>query len=425
MHNQRFFAYLSLFTFFMLILISGANYFVMFVGWEGIGVVSYLLINFWFTRIQANKASILALNMNRVGDMGLSIGFFALISLFGSLDYSIIYSIVPFMNDTAITIIALLLLSGALAKSSQIPLHSWLPGSMEGPKQLINRNFILLILCFIFLTYYPIFIFEKFNFFFNLIDIYNNSIYFYDLNISMVGLSTMRDKNGRFISKQAPLVPLPNILKDAIIGDLLGDGHLRFTHKGSDGLPKPNANAHFAMTLKSKEYATYLWKEIYNNICTSTPLRPWPNPNTGKIPSQYAFNSRSLRSLTILHNEWYVLNKETKKFIKIVPLNINELLSPIGLAHWVMGDGFWSNHDKTIFICTDNFTLAEVDLLIQVLKDKFNLLATKTHRIKANKGICWRIRISRKSENLSKLISIVKPYFIPSMYYKLNIIYQT
>jgi NADH-ubiquinone oxidoreductase chain 5 len=101
--------------------------------WEGIGVVSYLLINFWFTRIQANKSAILALNMNRVGDMGLSIGFFSIISLFGSLDYSIIYSIVPFMNETAITIIALLLLSGAMAKSSQIPLHSWLPGSMEGP----------------------------------------------------------------------------------------------------------------------------------------------------------------------------------------------------------------------------------------------------------------------------------------------------
>ena len=67
MHNQRFFSYLSLFTFFMLILVSGANYFVMFVGWEGIGVVSYLLINFWFTRLQANKAAILALTMNRVG----------------------------------------------------------------------------------------------------------------------------------------------------------------------------------------------------------------------------------------------------------------------------------------------------------------------------------------------------------------------
>jgi NADH-ubiquinone oxidoreductase chain 5 len=132
-HNQRFFSYLSLFTFFMLLLVSGANFFVMFVGWEGIGIVSYLLINFWFTRLQANKAAILALTMNRVGDMGLSIGFFAIFALFGSLDYATVFSIAPFVNETAITIIALLLLSGAMAKSSQIPLHSWLPGSMEGP----------------------------------------------------------------------------------------------------------------------------------------------------------------------------------------------------------------------------------------------------------------------------------------------------
>jgi NADH-ubiquinone oxidoreductase chain 5 len=132
-HNQRFFSYLSLFTFFMLLLVSGANYFVMFIGWEGIGVVSYLLINFYFTRIQANKAAILALTMNRVGDMGLSVGFFALFALFGSVDYSTIFSIAPFMNETAITIISLLLLMGAMAKSAQIPLHSWLPGSMEAP----------------------------------------------------------------------------------------------------------------------------------------------------------------------------------------------------------------------------------------------------------------------------------------------------
>ena len=132
-HNQRFFSYLSLFTFFMLLLVSGANYFVMFVGWEGIGIVSYLLINFWFTRLQANKAAILALTMNRVGDMGLSIGFFALFALFGSIDYATVFSLSPYMNETAITIIGLLLLSGAMAKSAQIPLHSWLPGSMEGP----------------------------------------------------------------------------------------------------------------------------------------------------------------------------------------------------------------------------------------------------------------------------------------------------
>jgi NADH-ubiquinone oxidoreductase chain 5 len=101
--------------------------------WEIIGVVSYLLINYYFTRIQANKSAMLALFMNRVGDFGLSIGFFAMFALFGSLDYSTVFSLAPYMNETAITIIALLIFTGAMAKSSQIPLHSWLPGSMEAP----------------------------------------------------------------------------------------------------------------------------------------------------------------------------------------------------------------------------------------------------------------------------------------------------
>ena len=98
-----------------------------------IGIVSYLLINFYFTRIQSNKAAILALTMNRVGDMGLSIGFFALFAVFGSIDYSTIFSLVPSVNETAITIISLLLFMGAMAKSAQLGLHSWLPGSMEAP----------------------------------------------------------------------------------------------------------------------------------------------------------------------------------------------------------------------------------------------------------------------------------------------------
>ena len=93
-----------------------------------IGIVSYLLINFYFTRIQSNKAAILALTMNRVGDMGLSIGFFALLSLFGSLDYSIIFNLSRLMNETAITIISLFIFMGAMAKSAQLGLHSWLPG---------------------------------------------------------------------------------------------------------------------------------------------------------------------------------------------------------------------------------------------------------------------------------------------------------
>ena len=132
-HIQRFFSYLSAFTGGMLILIAGGNYFVMFIGWEAIGCVSYLLINFYFTRIQANKASMLAFTMNRVGDMFLSISFFAIFALFGSLNFATVFSLTPYFNETAITVIALLLFTGATAKSANIPLHSWLPGSMEAP----------------------------------------------------------------------------------------------------------------------------------------------------------------------------------------------------------------------------------------------------------------------------------------------------
>jgi len=114
-----------------------------------IGIVSYLLINFWFTRIQANKAAILALTMNRVGDMGLSIGYFSLFALFGSLDYATIFSIVPFMNETALTFIGILLLTGAMAKSAQIPLHSWLPGSMEGLNGFKKFYYILIYIVFV------------------------------------------------------------------------------------------------------------------------------------------------------------------------------------------------------------------------------------------------------------------------------------
>jgi NADH-ubiquinone oxidoreductase chain 5 len=163
-HNQRFFSYLSAFTGGMLILICGGNFFVMFVGWEAIGVVSYLLINFYFTRIQANKAAMLAFTMNRSGDMLMSIGFFAIFAIFGSLNYASVFSLVPYMNETAISLIALLLLGGALAKSANIPLHSWLPGSMEAPTPvsallhaatLVTAGIYLLLRCSPILEYTP------------------------------------------------------------------------------------------------------------------------------------------------------------------------------------------------------------------------------------------------------------------------------
>jgi len=163
-HNQRFFSYLSAFTFGMLVLICGANFFVMFVGWEIIGLVSYLLINFYFTRIQSNKAAILAFTMNRQGDMLLSIGFMAIFALFGSLNYSSVFALTPYMNETALTIIALLLFGGACAKSANLPLHSWLPGSMEAPTPvsallhaatLVTAGIYLLLRCSPILEYSP------------------------------------------------------------------------------------------------------------------------------------------------------------------------------------------------------------------------------------------------------------------------------
>jgi len=132
-HNQRFFSYLSLFTFMMILLVTANNYLLMFVGWEGVGVCSYLLVSFWFTRIAANQSSMSAFLTNRVGDCFLTIGMFVILWSLGNLDYATIFSLVPYINENIITIIGICLLIGAMAKSSQVGLHVWLPMAMEGP----------------------------------------------------------------------------------------------------------------------------------------------------------------------------------------------------------------------------------------------------------------------------------------------------
>nr|YP_010044473.1 NADH dehydrogenase subunit 5 [Tolypocladium guangdongense]QPF24418.1 NADH dehydrogenase subunit 5 [Tolypocladium guangdongense] len=132
-HNQRFFSYLSLFTFMMIILVTGNNYLLMFVGWEGVGVCSYLLVSFWFTRIAANQSSLSAFLTNRVGDCFLTMGMFVVLWSLGNLDYNIAFSVAPYINENVITIIGICLLIGAMAKSSQVGLHIWLPMAMEGP----------------------------------------------------------------------------------------------------------------------------------------------------------------------------------------------------------------------------------------------------------------------------------------------------
>ena len=132
-HNQRFFSYLSLFTFMMIILVTANNFLLMFVGWEGVGICSYLLVSFWFTRVAANQSSMSAFLTNRVGDCFLTIGIFALLWSFGNIDYATVFSLAPYVTENTVTIIGICLLIGAMAKSSQVGLHIWLPLAMEGP----------------------------------------------------------------------------------------------------------------------------------------------------------------------------------------------------------------------------------------------------------------------------------------------------
>ena len=142
-HLPRFMSYLSVFTFFMLMLVTSDNFIQMFFGWEGVGVASYLLINFWFTRLQANKSAIKAMLVNRVGDFGLALGIMTIFYTFKSVDFETVFACASeFANHSIIffhlevhtlTCISLLLFIGAIGKSAQLGLHTWLPDAMEGP----------------------------------------------------------------------------------------------------------------------------------------------------------------------------------------------------------------------------------------------------------------------------------------------------
>ena len=129
----RFFAYLNLFMFFMLVLVLGANYLILFVGWEGVGLCSYLLIGFYFDKKFATNAGNKAFIVNRIGDFGFSLAIFYIVKNFGSLDFNTVFRQAASAPEWVLTIIAMLLLVGACGKSAQIPLYVWLPDAMAGP----------------------------------------------------------------------------------------------------------------------------------------------------------------------------------------------------------------------------------------------------------------------------------------------------
>nr|YP_009370838.1 NADH dehydrogenase subunit 5 [Pharyngomonas kirbyi]ARO48004.1 NADH dehydrogenase subunit 5 [Pharyngomonas kirbyi] len=134
-HQPRFMSYLSLFTWFMIVLITSSNFIQLFLGWEGVGICSFLLINFWFTRLQANKSAVKAMVTNKISDICLTVAMFLLFSQFKTLDFSLLFTSITRTNDLYynIDIICFLIMLGAVGKSAQIILHVWLPDAMEGP----------------------------------------------------------------------------------------------------------------------------------------------------------------------------------------------------------------------------------------------------------------------------------------------------
>jgi NADH-quinone oxidoreductase subunit L len=142
-HKPRFMAYLSLFTFAMLMLVTSDNFIQLFFGWEGVGLCSYFLIGFWFKKESANRAAIKAFIVNRVGDFGFALGIFLIFYLFGTVNYDEVFQQIPNVTNkelyflgleiNAVDLICILLFIGAMGKSAQILLHTWLPDAMEGP----------------------------------------------------------------------------------------------------------------------------------------------------------------------------------------------------------------------------------------------------------------------------------------------------
>ena len=134
-HFGRYFSYLNLFVFSMLLLVMGGNYVIMFIGWEGVGFCSYLLIGYWFKNIEYNNAANKAFVMNRIGDLGFLIAIFWMIAKLGTVNFDDVFSAegLQKLAPSDITVITLLLFVGATGKSAQIPLYTWLPDAMAGP----------------------------------------------------------------------------------------------------------------------------------------------------------------------------------------------------------------------------------------------------------------------------------------------------
>lgn len=203
-----------------------------------------------------------------------------------------------------------------------------------------------------------------------------------------------------------------------ITGCMLGDGYIGYCIRRNGGLA---TNARYAMTMitKSKPYLLSLFDNVFG-VYSGTGLIPFPNlslpQHVNKHVVHYYFATLSNELFSQLHSIWYVLDLETKRYVKIVPLFIEELLTPLAIAHWIMQDGYFDNARQTVFLCTEGFTKSESLLLVNRLR-KHNI---KTSLVIRNKSKdTYRIRVAKKS--IPELRKIVLPHMHPIFLYKLGL----
>lgn len=380
-----------------------------------VGVVSYLLVNFWFTRGAANRAAMMALLTNRVGDWGYTLGLLVAVSVFLSLDTATLFGLAPIVNENILTAITIALTIGVMGKSAQLGLHAWLPHAMEGfenfsvSKSVLyalnsNKKGCSTMMAFLFLDLSDTAA-DICNF---VIALTNSGEY------SSSERSERSERSEEFISYLG-MVPLS--IKTVITGCMLGDGHIRPGSTTANGVIK--GNARYSMTLKntvsSKAYLEFLKNEVFNQKNTS--LTSYPNPlntkHAGKEILQYNFSTLSNEFWTILHKKWYIWDKTKLKFTKIVPKDIEKDFCSQSLAHWIMQDGYF---DKTILLCTENFNKMDLYILQNILRSMKikNSLKVRDKNLKT-----YRIRISKTSVPLVQ--NLVKNHILPGFTYKIGI----
>jgi hypothetical protein len=376
----------------MIILVTANNYLLMFVGWEGVGICSYLLVSFWFTRIAANQSSMSAFLTNRVGDCFLTIGMFAIIWTFGNLDYATVFSLAPFVNENIVTIIGICLLIGAMAKSSQVGQR----------RPLKNEEYS----CFFRTLIYagkiskalesagPVAVHKFSNPLKSRLNIRGVRYYSTDLTIwgkdlgSRVGVGLNK--------REKDMISLTNCTKNIIIGLMLSKGRVQRSNAITS-----NPRLRIGQPM---EYSIYIWYLHYllSPYCSTY---PYLYKRKNKFIGIMELRTRSLACFMDIYNLFYLIESNSDK--KILPSNIYDILTREALAHWFIASKvffFCKKRDSNVILASSSFSLIEIIKLMNVLLIKYEINSTLD--VIGNNYI---IKISENSHLNFK--SILNPYF--------------